>query len=96
MRVVFIGCKPFKGIDKCGFQFSFYENHFKIGDIYEVSKHYDNMSDVFNVESSVIFVEFPFKESGKGKTTCTFPIEHFISLEEWIERRDKKIEQLGL
>lgn len=89
MRVVFIGCKPFKGTDICGFQYNFYKKNFKIGDICEVSEHYDNIKDIFNDESSVIHIdtEHPFKFRG------SFPIEHFISLEEW---RDNKLNQLGI
>jgi hypothetical protein len=92
MKVVFIGCEPFRGTDKCGFQWSFYKKHFKIGDICEVSEHYDDMSDVFNNESSVIHIlsslrdmRYPFRGS--------FPIEHFISLEKW---REMKLNYLGI
>lgn len=87
MKAVFIGCKPFKGTDICGFQYNFYKKNFKIGDICEVSEHYDNMSDVFNNESTVIHIQYPFK------FRVAFPIEHFISLEEW---RDRKLNDLGI
>jgi hypothetical protein len=89
MKVVFIGCKPFKGKDICGFEWSFYEN-LKVGDIFEVSEHYDdNLSNIFNDESSVIHIdtEHPFKFRG------SFPIKHFISLEQY---RNQKLELLGI
>ena len=87
MKVVFIGCKPFKGKDICGFEWSFYEN-LKVGDIFEVSEHYDdNLSNIFNDESSVIHIdtEHPFKFRG------SFPIKHFISLEEY---RNQKLDKI--
>jgi hypothetical protein len=89
MKVVFIGCKPFKGKDICGFEWSFYEN-LKVGDIFEVSEHYDdNLSNIFNDESSVIHIdtEHPFKFRG------SFPIKHFIPLEQY---RNQKLELLGI
>ena len=57
MKVVFIGCKSFKGKDICGFEYSFYEKNIKVGDIFEVSEHYDNLSNIFNDESSVIHID---------------------------------------
>ena len=89
MKVVFIGCKPFKGKDICGFEWSFYGN-LKVGDIFEVSEHYDdNLSNIFNDESSVIHIdtEHPFKFRG------SFPIKHFIPLEQY---RNQKLELLGI
>ena len=89
MKVVFIGCKTFKGKDICGFEWSFYEN-LKVGDIFEVSEHYDdNLSNIFNDESSVIHIdtEHPFKFRG------SFPIKHFIPLEQY---RNQKLELLGI
>ena len=87
MKVVFIGCKPFKGKDICGFEWSFYEN-LKVGDIFEVSEHYDdNLSNIFNDESSVIHIdtEHPFKFRG------SFPIKHFIPLEQY---RNQKLDKI--
>jgi CTP-dependent riboflavin kinase len=90
MKVVFIGCKSFKGKDICGFEYSFYEKNIKVGDIFEVSEHYDdNLSNIFNDGSSVIHIdtEHPFKFRG------SFPIKHFISLEQY---RNQKLELLGI
>ena len=102
MKVVFIGCKPFKGKDICGFEWSFYDENLKVGDIFEVSEHYDdNLSNIFNDESSMgkkeisnkeyrvihIDTEHPFKFRG------SFPIKHFISLEQY---RNQKLKLLGI
>lgn len=77
MKIVFIGCKPFKGTDRCGFQYSFYEDNLKIGDIFETISNVSNNDD---------YVLIFYKNN-----TFSFPRKYFATLQEWREMKINQI-----
>lgn len=88
MKVVFIGCDKFKGTDTCGFQYSFYKDNFKPGDIFDIVTGFvapnSNITIYFNWSS-------PNYHNGVFRSTISLPKKYFVTLEEWREIRLNKI-----
>lgn len=87
MKVVFIGCDKFKGTDTCGFQYSFYKDNFKPGDIFET--YIEMIPEYFQACGAYIYdVTIYFRTH-----TATFPKRYFVTLQEW---REMRLNQIGI
>ena len=84
-KIVFIGCKPFKGTDRCGFQYSFYEENLKIGDIFNTIP-----DGSMNYDYVLIFYKNFLYPQKKG-VILSFPRKYFVTLQEWCEMKINKI-----
>lgn len=89
MKVVFLGCNKFKGTDICGFQYKFYKDNFKPGDVFDI------VPDLNDHLSSIITIYFNQHDpiGWSSRPIISLPREYFITLEEW---REIKLNQIGI